>query len=226
MRRLFPVALLTATALWAQTVRDPGIPNGEVAEYRVISGSKTNRTTQRVRIQKEGAAEVYVIDNLSDEIDLHVVAARSNLFAYSSRTVTRGRDARVIRETRFEDVKISPRPGTIDLLDFTGFDLLFRGLRFDGKKSAALRFVGAASDIPFKIEIQDGGQDTVRLAGRDILCNRFYLSLTGIWSAIIPKSTFWYEAKAPHVMVKFDGIQGPPGTPKRVMELMRYGVEP
>ncbi|MBN8215586.1 MAG: hypothetical protein J0L75_03045 [Spirochaetes bacterium] len=226
MTRPFLATFALLCGVFAQSVRDPGIPHGEFAEYRVVTGNKTNRSTQRVHRQREGGLDAYVIDNFSEEMDLHVVAARSNLFAYQSRTIQKGRDARVIRETRFEDVRIAPRPGTIDLLDFTGIDLLFRGLLFEGKKSAALRFVGAGSDSPFKIEIQDAGPETLRINDRDYACNKVQLTLAGIWSAFIPKSTFWYEAKAPHVLVKYDGQQGPPGSPRRVMELVKYGVQP
>lgn len=217
------VLLLAAAA--AQSVGDPMIPDGEKATYRVTVGNKVTTMVQKVKVGTMGGQGIYTIDRFDEAMDTHTVALRSSLLSVSSKVVQRTPEATVTREARYERLNLTSVPGTVNVLDFNGIDLLIRGLSFDGKKSVGLRFAAIGAETPFRLEIQDGGADTLTLAGRTWNCRKVYLTVSGIWSAFVPKSTLWVDGNAPHLLLKFDGLNGAPGSPKRVMELIELTVE-
>ena len=47
--------------------------------------------------------------------------------------------------------------------------------------------------------------------------------ITKLSKPFIPKYHMWYEARAPHRLVQFEGPHGPPGAPEIVLELVSMG---
>ena len=48
--------------------------------------------------------------------------------------------------------------------------------------------------------------------------------MDGFWGAFLPKMKVWYSVTPPHYLVRYEGLAGPPGSPKRDIELLTYQV--
>lgn len=226
MTKLFCFSVCIGLFAQGQTVKDPGIPHGEKTTYKVTVGNKNSVEVQRVHVSREDGQVFYVVDRHVEAIDTQSKASKADLRTVYSKITQRTPEAHIIRETRFESVNIPVKAGEVAVLDFTGIDLMIRGLDLEGRKSVSLRFAGTGSETPFKFEIQDGGTETLHLAGREWACRKLILAVTGFWSAFIPKSALWVDQKGAHCLVKYDGVQGLPGSPRRVMEIASLEMGP
>lgn len=215
-----------ANFLGAQSLRDPQIPNGEHLVYQVTTGAIRSTTEILIRTAREGGKDYYFVDSRSSNIDVFSKVEKSSLLAVLTRTTQRSKDGTVIRETRFEDSRLSVNAGEIALVDFPSLEMALRGLDFEKQKSARVHIVGTEAEAPFSLVLSPAGKETLKIGSREWNCLKVQLSLSGIWSAVFPKTSFWLDTKEPHVLVKFEGQVGGPGTPRRVLELIAIDLKP
>lgn len=219
-------ALLFSATLEAQSLRDPQIPNGERLVYQVTTGGIRSTTEVLTRSQREGGKDFYFVDSRSSNIDVFFKVEKTSLLAVLTRTTQRSKDGTVVRETRLEDSRLQAKPGEIALVDFPSLELALRGLDFEGQKSVRVHIAGTEAESPFSLVLSPAGKETLRIGGREWNCLKIQLSLSGVWSAVFPKTSFWMDVKEPHVLVKFEGQVGGPGTPRRVLELVSAEQKP
>jgi hypothetical protein len=74
----------------------------------------------------------------------------------------------------------------------------------------------------FSLELNLLGRESVRAGGVARDCWKLQMGLSGILGGMMPKSTFWYATEPPHVLVRFEGSRGGPGSPVTVLELQSY----
>ncbi|MBL8994040.1 MAG: DUF3108 domain-containing protein [Spirochaetia bacterium] len=219
-------SIFFAATLSAQTLRDPRIPNGEHLVYQVTTGNVKSTTEVTTRTQREGGKDFYFVDSRSSNIDVFFKVERASLLAVLTRTTQRSKDGTVVRETRLEDSRLQTKAGEIALVDFPALELALRGLDFEGQKSVKVHIAGTEADAPFSLVLHAAGKDTLKIGDKEWNCLKVQMSLSGIWSAVFPKTSFWLDTKEPHVLVKFEGQVGGPGTPRRVLELVSVDQKP
>lgn len=83
------------------------------------------------------------------------------------------------------------------------------------KEFVVLRY---ANLEPFTLQIVKEKDETIAMNHVDVLCCRAKLSVTG-WKSRFYSVKFWFR-KSDGLFVRFEGVNGPPGTPTTTIELI------
>jgi hypothetical protein len=66
------------------------------------------------------------------------------------------------------------------------------------------------------------GRERIAVKGGTFDCYKLEFSMDGFIGTFLSKMNAWYSVEAPHYLVYYEGPDGPPGTPKRIMEMVQY----
>lgn len=69
------------------------------------------------------------------------------------------------------------------------------------------------------------GIETIRINNSSYECYKVHLSVSGIFGALLGKTTLHYSTRNPGFLVRSEGISGPPGSPRVIMELIEYQAQ-
>lgn len=110
-----------------------------------------------------------------------------------------------------------------------GLPFLLGGQPFDGKVRSLYAWI--CDRFVAKVYYESKGIETLKTAAGSIEAREVlmypdlndWVSMPSILNKLakpfLPKYHMWYEAKAPHRLVRFEGPYGPPGAPEIVLEL-------
>ena len=208
-------------------LQDPYIPDGEWMVLSVREDENESVMRGTVDIQGE-QGELYAVTTSSDREEIRLIMDRGSMATISVRTVRSMAGYRIVSST---EVQGSPALGRdeIRMLDTTGLVYALRGYPFNDPRELRITFLSSDNDDDsnFELSVDLSGKETMTVAGRRIECYRLEMSfeMSGVFSVftrLVPRTKLWYSVAPPHYMVRYQGQNGPPGTPMTVMEIMNY----
>jgi hypothetical protein len=204
-------------------LRDPGIPDNERLVYKVTDeGRPAFNYEETVRLLDEGGVKKYEVTTHSREFDQVLHIRQGDFTVTDIRTVHTYNGAAVERSSALRENAAPLKDNEIGLLDYQAMTAAMRGFPFGSRTEAALVVLGYENAMGMIVKVK--GTETVKAGGRDILCYRVELGISGFFGKLLPKTRFWYAAPAPHYLVRFEGSKAGPGSPVRTMELTEYST--
>jgi hypothetical protein len=203
---------------------DPGIPDGETITYAGTLDDTPMTVVESVRIKQEGGQQCYEITSLSSSLDRVLTLDKATLRILSIHTVRKF--PRATLDSRMEVKDENPLPGSeeIMLADFSALTYIFRGFRFGELEKVKIGFYGEGRQQTFGFSASSKKKETITAGDKAVECYKIEFGLEGFWGAFLPKMNVWYSAAPPHYLVRYQGLSGPPGSPKRDMEVQSYEI--
>ena len=208
----------------ATPFEDPQIPDGETITYTSRVGDRLLTVTESVVIKREGVRELYEITSRSEPLDRTIMLAKDTMAIKSVHTVRKFQE--VTLDSRLTVIDEKPPVGNngVKLADFAVMIYVFRGFPFEKLKEMKIGFYGEESKRKYTFSAHYKNREKVEVNQQIIECHKIEFGIDGFWGALLPKMKVWYSVDAPHYLVHYEGLVGPPGTPKREVELINYQV--
>jgi hypothetical protein len=220
------VTVLFTGAATAQTpLVDPQIPHGERAVYDSKIGDNKFTVENTVAVKKEGGRELYEITSLSKRQDKVIQFDRKTMALISVHTLRKYPDATLDSNLSVVSEKQTFKDGEIKIADFNILMYLMRGYPFGKLPSLKIGYYGEGNEKSYTMTLTDKGIEKVTIKDKTYDCYKLEFGMSSFIGAFLPKLNLWYSAAPPHYLVKYEGPEGPPGTPKRVLELGQYEVK-
>ncbi len=204
---------------------DPGIPDGERTSYVSLRGDVSETVTESVVILKEDGREFYEVQSRSEPQDITLKLDKETMAIVSVHSVRRLKGATFDLRVTTTDVEEDLEEGEVRLADFTALPYVLRGFPFGKIKSVKVRSLRGGAGRAFAMTVKAKGKETVKLSGGEVECYKLEIGMDSFWQRFFPKTDVWYSDEPPHHMVRYEGPGGPPGSPKRIVELVEYGKQ-
>jgi hypothetical protein len=224
MAAVIAVALLSGAASAGTPLVDPQIPNGEHAVYATQVGDTKFSMDFTAVVTKDGTRELYQITTLSERQDKVIRLDKKTMALVSVHALRKYSDAtldstlNVVKETQtFKD-------GEIKLADFNVLMHIMRGYPFGRLPSLKIGYYGEGNEKGYTMTLTYKGVEKVTIKNKAYECHKLDFGMSGFLGTFLPKLNLWYSAAPPHYLVKYEGPEGPPGTPRRTLELVQYEV--
>jgi len=219
------IALESPSFIWAETpFVDPGIPNGEVITYNSRVGDKLMTVVERAVVKRERGKERYEITSRSESLDRTISLAKETMAILSVYTVRKFQEVTLDSQLTVIDEKPHPGKDEVKLADFAVMTYIFRGFPFGKLKKLKIGFYGEESKEKYTFSAKYKNREKVEVNHQSIECHKIEFGMDGFWGTFLPKIKVWYSVDSPHYLVRYEGLVGPPGSPKRTMELLTYTV--
>lgn len=204
---------------------DPGIPDGETITYAGKLDDTPMTVVETVRIKQEDGQQCYEITSLSPSLDRVLTLDKESLRILSIHTIRKF--PRATLDSRMQVRNENPLPGSdeIILADFSALTYIFRGFRFGELENVKIGFYGEGRQRTFGFSASSKKKETITAGDKVVECYKIEFGLEGFWGAFLPKMHVWYSADPPHYLVRYQGLSGPPGSPKRDMEVQSYEIK-
>jgi hypothetical protein len=217
------VLLLLRGVIYAQTpLVDPQVPNGEVATYNSKIGSNQFTVETKVQIKKEGDREIYEITSLSKRQDKIIRLDKKTLAIISVHTLRKYPDATLDSHLNVVSDTQTFKDGEIKLADFNVLMYIMRGYPFGKRNSLKIGYYGEGNEKSYTMTLSYKGIEKVTIMDKTYECHKLDFGMSNFLGTFLPKLNLWYSAAPPHYLVKYEGPEGPPGTPKRTLEMVNY----
>ena len=203
---------------------DPQIPDGETITYTSRVDDKLLTVTENVLIKRDGEKELYEITSRSEPLDRTIMLVKDTMAIKSVHTVRKFQE--VTLDSRLTVIDEKPPIGDkeIKLADFAIMTYVFRGFPFEKLKEMKIGFYGEESKRKYTFSAHYKNREKVEVNQQTIECHKIEFGMDGFWGAFLPKMKVWYSVDPPHYLVRYEGLVGPPGTPKRDVRLVSYQV--
>ena len=218
-------ALLSAASLPAESAKPlPAQPPSERIVYSETTDGVKTISTQELRLVRKGEESWYEVKLDSEKSKSLLRLDAASLFPFYAETTTKAADSEIRRVTELLKFTAPLKDDELGLLDMNSFAIQLRLYPWERRGATKIVFIGAGpgAGSGFSMEFAVVGRETLNLGGSSYECYKAQIGLTGIWSAVYPKSNLWFSVKAPHYLVKSEGLSGGPGSPKRIVELVSY----
>jgi len=215
----------------AQTpLRDPAIPHGETAAYRVTTDSgKTAIVRESVTVGEERGRRFYEITRESPTERSVSRIFSDTMVAFYTRTWSCGSGYTSESSTAIEYEHPIESPHIV----LTGMESLnhaLRGFPFESSDLLYIKPFGASDEeegAQFAMTVQSRKPETLEIGERQIECYKLQLRVAmtgvfGILNGLIPKSYFWYSVAPPHYLVAYEINSGSAGADKSRGEIIEY----
>jgi len=220
---LFLSCFIFSSISWAGfQFLDPDIPDNETILYRSTSEGKTITIKEQVRHIIEENNNIYEIVSLSPALDTYIRINRKDMTVISVHTFQKYEGATLDSKLIVKDEKPNMENNAIRIPHFVVLSHLLRGFPFESKKKLQINYYGGSSGKKFKLCVKNKHRDIINVMGKEVECYKLEFGLAGFLWAVLPELELWYSVEPPHYMVKYKGPEGPPGTPKRFIEIIEY----
>jgi hypothetical protein len=218
--------VLPAVPLSAQLViQNPPLPPEESLLYVERIEGRSATVSQAMALRTANGDSWYEFTSKSPTMEVTLRVDAETLFARSSEVITRNGDSVIRRTTEVLQSEARSKPGELLVGDYMSLPVTLRGLPWGTFTQANLVTLGAArGGQPFTVQLTVAGRETVSAGGKSWDCWKVQLGLGGLLGAFFAKSTYWFGADAPHVLVRSEIPSGGPGSPLQVLELQRYSA--
>ena len=222
---LFCSCFIFSSISWAGfQFLDPDIPDNETITYRSTSEGKTITVKEQVRHITEENNNYYEIVSLSPALDTYIKINRKNMTVSSVHTIKKFDSALLDSKLVIKDASPNTSDDSIKIPHFVALTHLLRGFLFESKNKILISYYGESDDKKFNFCIRNKKREYVKINGTEVECYKLEFGIDGFWATILSELELWYTVKPPHYMVKYKGLEGPPGTPERLIELIDYKV--
>ena len=208
----------------ASPFRDPGIPDGETITYASRVDDISMKVVETVRIIQVGTRACYEITSLSDALDRILTLDKETMSIVSVHTVRKFPRATLDSHLQVKNEQPSSGKEEVILADFSGLIYIFRGFLFSELEQVKIGFYGEERRRSFGFSASNKKTEKITVNQAIIDCYKIEFGLDGFWGTFFPKMNVWYSVDPPHYMVRYQGLVGPPGSPKRDMQVMSYTV--
>jgi hypothetical protein len=222
---LFIIVLVTGAAAAQTPLVDPQIPSGEHAVYDTQVGDSKFRMDCSVIIKREGSRELYDITTLSKRQDKEIRLDKKTLALVSVHAVRKYTDATLDSVLNVMSETQTFKNGEIKLADFNILMHIMRGYPFGKLSSLKIGYYGEGNEKSYTMILSYKGIEKVTIRDRTYECHKLDFGMSGFIGTFLPKLNLWYSAAPPHYLVKYEGPEGPPGTPRRTIELVQYEIK-
>ena len=203
---------------------DPNIPDGETTTYMSRTGDATMTVVEVVTVKHDGVREVYQIDSRSDSLDRTLILDKATMAILSVHTVRKFPEVTLDSKLTVLNEQSSPEEGVIKLADFAVLTYLFRGFPFSQRDKLKIGFYGEERGRTFSFKAHYKKRESLTVGQKRVECYKIEFGMDGFWGTFLPDMNAWYSVEPPHYLVRYQGLVGPPGSPKRDLELLTYGV--
>ena len=203
---------------------DPNIPDGETVTYTTTIGDKSFSVVEKVSIISDGSRKLYEIISLSDSIDRKLVLDKETMAIVSVHTLRKYPEVTLDSKLKVKDERPVLEEGEVKLADFAVMSYVFRGFPFTKHDELKIGFYGAEQRRKFSFKANYKEKETVKVNEKTVECHKLEFGLDGFWGTFFPKMNVWYSVAPPHYLVRYKGLVGPPGSPKRDMQLLDYTI--
>jgi hypothetical protein len=229
-RRILPVlfaVVLPAVPLCAQlSISNPSLPPQEYFLYAENIQDQSGTVSQSMSFKSANGDSWYEFTSKSSESEVTMRLDAVTLFARSSEVITRSGDSLIRRTTEILAATPHAKQGELMIGDYASLPVTLRGLPWGTFTQANLVTLGAPRGSgQVSVQLTVAGHESISTGGKTWDCWKVQLGLGGLLGAFFAKSTYWFAAEAPHVLVKSEVPTGGPGSPTRVMELQRYSTQ-
>ena len=167
----------------------------------ILTVTKSNGQTYACRQDASGAVRQWHLTDPSQETDI---------------TARRSGD-RILIQGRFQGKDVNK---TIDIDGDPWYQSVSFGLtKFAASHDRSVTFWALRTDTlsPHKMRALKTGGQTLAFQGKDIEAQKIRVKLTGL-KAMFWHSDYWFK-KDTGLFLKYEGVEGPPGTPPTLIEL-------
>ena len=203
---------------------DPAIPNGETATYTSRIGDKTMTVVEVVTVKNDGVKEMYEIISRSDSLDRILTLDKQTMSIISVHTIRKFPEVTLDSKLKVLNEKPFEKEGEVKIADFAVISYLFRGFPFTKREKLKIGFYGEAQGRKFAFSAHYKDKEDVTVNQKTVECYKIEFGLDGFWGTFFPKMNAWYSVAPPHYLVRYQGLVGPPGSPKRDVELLTYSI--
>ncbi len=222
---LMLLQLLIVNNSWAGfKFLDPQIPNGETITYRSQSQGKTMTLEEKTILISEGQKKLYEIASLSPDLDKYIRIDRKEMTVSSVHTIRKYDSATLDSKLIIRDAAPNTLDDAIRIPHFVALTHLLRGFPFESKNKIGISYYGESAEKKINLCIRNKKRENIKINGIEMECYKLEFGIDGFLATILPELELWYTVKPPHYMVKYKGLEGPPGTPERLIELIDYKV--
>jgi hypothetical protein len=230
VKLLFIIVLLgfitfTGTAGAETPFVDPHIPDGESITYATHLGDKTVTVVENVAIIKSGDTQCYEITSLSENLDRTIRLKKNSMSTLAVHTVRKFQEVTLDSQLTVINEKQHFIDGEVKLADFAILNYLFRGFPFGKIKTLKIGYYGEERSKKYTFSAQCKKNEKLTVNQKTIECYKIEFGMDGFWGNLLPKTKVWYSVESPHYLVRYEGPSGPPGSPKRIIELVSYNVK-
>jgi hypothetical protein len=218
--------LLSTVPLGAQArISNPSLPPEEDFLYSEKVQDQSWTVTQKLVLISENGVAWYEFTSQSPESDVTMRLDPETLIATRSEVTTRSGDSVIRRTTEILEATPHPKPGELMVGDYSSLPVTLRGIPWGAFTSVNIVALGAARGAQqVSVQLTIVGRESISAGGKTYDCWKVQLGLGGFLGAFLGKSSYWFAAAAPYILVKSEGPTGGPGSPMRVMELLRYSA--
>lgn len=216
------VLIFSSPAFGGTPWLDPGIPNGETITYVSRTGDDTTTVVEEVTIKKDGEKNLYEITSTSKRLDRKIQLLKENMSIVSIHTVRKFQAVTLDSTLKVIEEKPDLDSGETKLADFSVLTYILRGFPFDKLETLKIGYYGEQKKNSYSMRVNCKGKEKIKVQSGVIDCYKLEFSMDGFWGTFLPKMNAWYTIEAPHYLVYYEGPDGPPGTPRRVMEMIQY----
>lgn len=203
-------------------IRNPSIPSEEHIVYSQSEGGQVGSLSDDVHLVTEAGKTWLEVRQLSIKTDAYFRFEPDNLFLIHSELTTRENGVVIRRSTDVLEVKASFKPDELPITDPAALFFMLRGFPWGERDSARVVFLGSGGSPAFSFSLSVKGKETLSIQGRSLECWKAELGMDGVFGALVPRTRLWFLVAAPHYMVRYEGLSGAPGSPKRILELHDY----
>jgi len=228
--KLLPIIVIVGCTTFAGTVgaqlpfADPHIPDGERITYTTHVGDKSVTVVENVAIVKDGAKESYEITSLSENLDRTILLQKKSMSTLAVHTVRKFKEVTLDSNLTVIDEKQHFLDGEVKLADFSILNYIFRGFPFGKIKTLKIGFYGEERSKKYTFSAQCRKNEKLTVNQKTIECYKIEFGMDGFWGNLLPKTKVWYSVESPHYLVRYEGPSGPPGSPKRIIEMTSYAI--
>jgi len=142
----------------------------------------------------------------------------------SVHTIRKFSDVTLDSKLKVLNEKPHAKEGEVKLADFAVISYLFRGFPFTKREKLKIGFYGEDRGRKFTFSAHYKKREDVTVNQKTVECFKIEFGLDGFWGTFLPKMNAWYSVTPPHYLVRYQGLVGPPGSPKRDVELLTYSI--
>jgi len=204
--------------------QDPNIPDGETITYASRVANEQTTIVERTVIKEDRGKELYEITSRSDSIDKTILLKKDSMAVVSVHTIIKYEDVTLDSKITIIDETPSLQADDLQRVDVSTLRYFFRGFPFGKTGKVKLQFYGEKNKLRSPIIAEHKKKENVKVNQHTIECYKFEFGIESFWQKFFPKTTMWYSVASPHYLVRYEGPSGPPGAPKRIIELVSYHV--
>jgi hypothetical protein len=204
---------------------DPGIPDGETITYTTLVDDAPMTVVETVRIKHEHGQPCYEITSISPSLDRILTLDKETMRIKAVHTIRKFPRATLDSRLQVRDEDPLPGKDEIILADFSALTYIFRGFLFSELENLKIGFYGEGRQRTFGFSASNKKKEIITINQKSVECYKIEFGLEGFWGTFLPKMNVWYSSAPPHYLVRYQGLSGPPGSPKRNMEVQSYEVK-